>query len=136
MRATAGVLLKNNIKIGYSKFPEAVQSYIKSELIKGLIDSDPLIRNISGNAVTTLVSEAGVVGWPDVFPTLMNLAENGPNVQAQEGAMSALGKICEDSASELDKDFNGERPLNYMIPKFLSLLNHLQPRFDLNQSFV
>lgn len=32
--------------------------------------------------------------------------------------------MCEDSAKELDKDYDGTRPLDFMIPKFLSYTEH------------
>lgn len=32
--------------------------------------------------------------------------------------------MCEDSAKELDRDYEGTRPLNFMIPKFLSYTEH------------
>lgn len=47
--------------------------------------------------------------------------------------------MCEDSAKELDKEYDGTRPLDFMIPKFLSCTDHPKPKmrsdalFCLNQ---
>ncbi|GMF59219.1 unnamed protein product [[Candida] boidinii] len=55
----------------------------------------------------------------------MELAKGaGNSVESQEGAMSCLSKICEDSARLLDVDYNGERPLNFMIPIFIQLMEN------------
>jgi transportin-1 len=118
IRATAGILLKNNLMQRYDHMAPHVQEYVKTEVAKGLIDPVALVRNVAGNVITTLVTKTGVSGWPDILARLMTMAESS-NVQAQEGSLSALAKICEDSAPELDRDYNGERPLNYMVPKFL-----------------
>ena len=44
-----------------------------------------------------------------------------------EGAFGALQKICEDSAEILDSD-NLNRPLNVLIPKFLTFFRHSNPK--------
>lgn len=123
IRATAGLMLKNNIRSGYGNFQPQVKEYIKSEVLKGLVDETPLIRNITGNVITTIVNVDGITGWPDVLPQLMSMVENGDNNNAQVGAISALSKICEDNADKLDQEYNGERPLNYMVPKLLQFIN-------------
>lgn len=117
-RSSAGVLLKNNVLKRFENLPPDTVSYVKTEIVKGLTDSAPMIRNISGNVITSLVTRVSIGGWPEILPQLMNMAE-GNDKGSAEGAMSTLDKICEDSAKELDQDYNGERPLNYMIPKFL-----------------
>lgn len=117
-RSSAGVMLKNNVLHYFETFTPETLAYVKSECVKGLVDPSHLIRNISGNVVTSLVTKASIGEWPEILPQLMMMAESGDE-NAASGAMSALAKICEDSATELDRDYNGERPLNYMIPKFL-----------------
>ncbi|ODQ63086.1 ARM repeat-containing protein [Nadsonia fulvescens var. elongata DSM 6958] len=118
IRASAGLMLKNNVRNNYAQLSELTTGYIKSQIFQGLFDSTALVRNITGNVITTMVAKAGITGWPEAISQLMALAE-GDNPSAQQGAMSALAKVCEDSAAQLDRDYNGERPLNYMIPKFL-----------------
>lgn len=125
-RSSAGLVLKNNILKSYqTQTPETLE-YVKAQIVQGLGDSTQMIRNISGNVITALVTSAGIGGWPEILPQLMNLAQvsggNDTEVMKAEGAMSALAKICEDSAKALDQDYNGEKPLNYMIPKFLEFM--------------
>lgn len=122
-RSSAGVMLKNNILKSYqSQAPETLE-YVKAQILQGLVAQEQMIRNISGNVITTLVTRAGIGGWPEILPQLMTMAE-GSDVQSAEGAMSALSKICEDSAADLDKLYNGARPLEYMIPKFLQFMEN------------
>ena len=44
-----------------------------------------------------------------------------------EGSFGALQKICEDSADMLDSEVLN-RPLNFMIPKFLQFFKHTSPK--------
>ncbi|ODV98220.1 hypothetical protein PACTADRAFT_38083 [Pachysolen tannophilus NRRL Y-2460] len=122
IRASAGLLLKNNILKNFTKKDQLLQKHVLDEILKGIIDNDGLVRNITGNVITSLFSMFGVELWPQVLSQLMDIASGAAgSIQSQEGAMSALSKICEDSIEKLDKDYNGERPLNYMIPKFIEL---------------
>ena len=43
---------------------------------------------------------------------------------AKFAAFNVLEKACEDFPRKLDVDISGQRPLDYMIPKFLSLADH------------
>lgn len=122
LRATAGLMLKNNIRASYNTFAEPIKDYIKAEVVKGLVEETPLIRNIAGNVITTIVKVDGITGWPDILPKLMTMAES-EDANAQIGALSALSKVCEDSPDKLDQEYNGERPLNYMVPKFLQFIS-------------
>ncbi len=121
LRAAAGLLLKNSVhSLSFESSPDLVQNYLKGEILNGLVDPINLIRNITGTVITTLFTRYGVEGWPEVLVQLMNLIENSNSQHTSEGALSSIEKICEDSAYKLDQEYNGERPLEYMIPKFLS----------------
>ena len=64
------------------------------------------------------------MGWPQILSDLINIISNtdgGVTQQAQEGAMSALLKICEDHRKALDKEYQGQRPLSFVFPKLLEL---------------
>ena len=52
---------------------------------------------------------------------------DSPNYTTCEGAFGALQKICEDSAEMLDSDALN-RPLNFLIPKFLQFFRHNSPK--------
>lgn len=126
-RSSAGLLLKNNVLHHFDSIAPDTLSYIKAEVVKGLTDQSLMIRNISGSVITSLITSASIGGWPEILPQLMTLAESG-DITSAEGAMSALSKICEDSAQVLDMDYQGERPLNYMIPKFLQFTTSPSPK--------
>lgn len=127
LRASAGILLKNNIREGYLSMPESTKEYVKSQIVQGLVDQWPIIRNVSGTVITTILSSGGVSSWPSILGDLMSMAESS-DARASESAMSTLGKVCEDSAQDLDREINGERPLNYMIPKFLQFTKSPSPK--------
>src|ERR1700722_6252408 len=45
-----------------------------------------------------------------------------------QSAFSTLEKACQDYPRKLDFEINGARPLDYMIPKFLALSEHPNPK--------
>ena len=121
-RSAAAIMLKNSIKTSYKTVPDASKNYIRSVILSGLQDPNVQIRNYAGNVVTELFKQGGIMGWPQLLPSLLELVENkDSNVpdQTQEGAMSALFKICEDNKRALDREYQGQRPLQFLFPKFL-----------------
>ncbi|KAG0304471.1 hypothetical protein BGZ98_005487 [Dissophora globulifera] len=118
-RAIAGLLLKTNIQYHASDIREDVLNYVKALALRHVGDPDPDVRNTLGTVITTILSRTSIMSWPEVLPHLMSLLDSqDPNVV--EGAFKALVKICEDSSDELDMEINGERPLNFMIPKIIT----------------
>lgn len=134
VRSAAGLLLKNNINMFFSQISNDVLIYLKEASISGLSDTQQLIRSISGNLITTIIKKGGIMNSPDILPKLMQMLES-PNVLTQEGAFSAMTKICEDSSRELDQEYNGECPLNFMIPKFLFYTDSKNPKIRANAFF-
>ena len=126
-RTAAAIMLKNNVKSGYKSIPEASRSYVKSTVITGLQDSNAQIRNFVGNVITEVVRQGGIMGWPQVLPDLLSMVtnENGQaSPEAQDGAMGALFKICEDNRRALDHEHPSQgRPLAYLLPKVIELTN-------------
>ncbi|KAI9863437.1 MAG: hypothetical protein M1813_003879 [Trichoglossum hirsutum] len=122
IRCAAAVMLKNDIKNSYKRIPASSLSYIRSSIFLGLEDPNSQIRNYVGNVITEIVRQGGILGWQELLPGLFSLVSNeGSNVSpgAQEGAMGALAKVCEDNKQGLDRDYNGQRPLNFIIPRLL-----------------
>ncbi|KAG0090363.1 hypothetical protein BGZ93_009348 [Podila epicladia] len=118
-RAIAGLLLKTNIQYHASDIRDDVLDYVKALALRHVGDPDADVRNTLGTVITTILSRNSIMSWPEVLPTLMGLLDSqDPNVV--EGSFKALAKICEDSADELDMEINGERPLNFMIPKIIT----------------
>ncbi|KAF8947109.1 hypothetical protein BGZ47_010249 [Haplosporangium gracile] len=118
-RLIAGLLLKTNIQMYGSDIREDVLEYVKALALRHVGDPDADVRNTLGTVITTILSRNSIMSWPEVLPHLMSLLDSqDPNVV--EGSFKALVKICEDSSDELDMEINGERPLNFMIPKIIT----------------
>ena len=123
-RSSAAITLKNIIKTQYRRIPPANQTFIRASLLSCLEDPNSKIRNFTGNVITEIVKQGGVLGWPEIYPALLSLAGNdngNVTTQAQEGAMSALAKVCEDNKKSLDRDYQGQRPLDIILPRLLQL---------------
>lgn len=105
--------------------------YLRSSVLQSLQDPNPQIRNLAGNIITEIVAQGGILAWPELLSELLALVGNESgkvSADAQEGAMSALAKVCEDNRKMLDKDYQGQRPLNVIVPKLLEFTAHSNPR--------
>jgi transportin-1 len=120
-RSLSGLILKNNAKSYYEKFPDEVRSYIKQECLSALGDRSPLIRATIGILITTIVTKGTLEQWPAVLQHLYSCLDS-PDVDLCEGAFGALQKICEDSADQLENA--PSQPLNVLIPKFIQFFLH------------
>ncbi|KAK6353012.1 hypothetical protein TWF696_005003 [Orbilia brochopaga] len=126
IRSSAAILLKNHLKESWAKLSPDAQNYIKQVIIQGLTDENAQIRSLTGSLIAEVLRYAGLMQWPDILASLIGLIDgrdsngNSVSVGAQEGAMGCLAKICEDNKKSLDANYNGERPLNFLIPKLLS----------------
>ena len=56
-RSLSGLILKNNVKAHFSKFPAEVTAFIKSECLSAVGDPSPLIRATVGILITTIASK-------------------------------------------------------------------------------
>jgi hypothetical protein len=129
-RSAGAVQLRNLVRSSYKTVPENSKSYIKSVILSGLQDNNTQIRNYTGNVITELLRQGGVMSWPPLLPSLVALVENKTGdipQRTQEGAMSALNKVCEDNKRALDRDYNGERPLAFLFPKLIDFTRHESP---------
>lgn len=96
-----------------------------------------------GILITTIASRGELINWQELLPSLCAMLDSDnckfvakttsflfnpslPDTMC-EGAFGALQKICEDSAEILDSD-NLNRPLNVLIPKFLTFFRHSNPK--------
>lgn len=128
VRAAAGINLKNSV-LRLQKYGTSTKdrTYLLQNIFKGLVDEENMVRNITGNVITSLFSIYGISGWPQALPQLIELSNSKElDLKVQEASLGALSKICEDSASVLDQDYNGERPLNFMISNFLKSMDNQQ----------
>ncbi|PON23200.1 hypothetical protein TGAM01_v207973 [Trichoderma gamsii] len=131
VRSAAGIMLKNNVKTEWKTIPESSLQLIKLAVPMCLQDKNSQIRNFAGNIATEMIRKGGLLAWPELLPQLLDLIsnENGQSSnEAQEGAMSAMSKICEDNFKLLTKEINGQRPLNYVLPKLIAATKNPLPK--------
>ena len=124
VRSSAAINLKNTVRDNYKSLPEPTKRYIQAAALSSLSDPVSQLRSYAGSVITEVVQKGGVLGWPDLLPELLSLASNerGNTAEAaQEGAMSALSKVCEDNKNLLNKDYHGQVPLDFIIPKLLHI---------------
>ncbi|XP_013773249.1 transportin-1-like isoform X1 [Limulus polyphemus] len=125
-RSLSGLILKNNVKAHFHKFPPEVAEFIKSECLDSVGDPSPLIRATVGILITTIAYKGELTNWTELLPRLCQMLDS-EDYNVCEGAFGALQKICEDSAEVLDSEAL-DRPLNILIPKFLQFFKHSSPK--------
>ncbi|CAF4419081.1 unnamed protein product, partial [Rotaria magnacalcarata] len=84
-RSLSGLILKNNAKSHYEKFPDDVRSYIKQECLSALGDRSPLIRATVGILITTIVTKGLLEQWPTLLEHLYSCLDS-PDINLCEGA--------------------------------------------------
>ncbi|PVH96688.1 ARM repeat-containing protein [Periconia macrospinosa] len=130
-RAAAATLLKNDIKANYKSMPEDSRSYIRSVIVVALKDPNSQMRGFAGNVITEMVRQGGIMGWPQVLSDLAAMVSNADgntSQQGQQGSMGALLKICEDNKKSLSREYQGQRPLNFLFPKLLEFTTSQLPK--------
>ena len=71
----AGLILKNNVKSNYTKFPPECRQFVKAECLYAIGDPSPLIRATIGILITTIAQkEFGT--WPELLPMLMHMLDS------------------------------------------------------------
>jgi len=122
VRFAAAMNIKTKIAWGYHTLSQQSLIYIRSAAIIALRDNDRQVQKGAGSIITELVQRGGLLAWPEILHELLSLVGNSPgdvSVSAQEAAMAALFKVCEDNRKILDRDYQGQRPLDVIIPKLL-----------------
>lgn len=131
VRSAAAIMLKNNVKTGYKQIPEASFGLIKLALPMILEDKNSQMRNYAGNIATEIIRRGGLLSWPELLPKLLELFGNETgrvSNEAQEGAVTAMAKICEDNPKMLERELNGQRPLNFILPKLIEATKSPLPK--------
>lgn len=75
-RAIAGLILKNNVKLYYSSFPDEIRSFIHQHSMLAIDDHSPLIRATAGTLISTIAMRGGLKNWPSLLPTLCQYIES------------------------------------------------------------
>ncbi|KAE9979019.1 hypothetical protein EG327_007180 [Venturia inaequalis] len=129
-RSAAAVALRNVVRASFKQIPDANKTYLRSVILGGLHDQNVQVRNYTGNVITEVVRQGGIMQWPMLLSSLIALIDSKDKSvpqRAQEGAMSALLKICEDNKRALDREYSGERPLAFVFPKLLEFTRDTSP---------
>lgn len=71
-RSLSGLILKNNVRAHFEKFPSEVTTFIKQECLNSIGDPSPLIRATIGILVTTIVAKGELRNWQELLPSLCN----------------------------------------------------------------
>lgn len=80
-RSLSGLILKNNVRAHFWKFPSEVTDFIKSECLSSVGDPSPLIRATIGILITTIAAKGGMENWQELLPSLcQNLDSEDYNV--------------------------------------------------------
>lgn len=127
VRVAAAMNIKSKIRVAYTTISQPSLTYIRSATLLGLRDTNNQVRNSAGSIITELLQQAGLLAWPEVLNELLTLVDNASGdvpALAQEAAMSALVKVCEDNRKILDRDYSGQRPLDVIIPKLMQFTSN------------
>ena len=131
VRYAAAINLKNHIKTHYKSIPPEKVTQIKLSTLGMLQDQNAQLRSFAGTIITEIVQQGGLLQWPEILIELITLVENkAGNISddTQQGAMSALAKVCEDNRRLLDKEFQGQKPMTVIVQKMLLFANHTIPQ--------
>ncbi|KAK8017561.1 hypothetical protein PG993_013887 [Apiospora rasikravindrae] len=131
IRSSAAIMLKNNVRMGFKQIPESNLTPIKRGITMILEDPNSQMRNYAGNIATELIRRGGLLSWPELLPKLLEMIGNETNqysTEAQEGAMLTMAKICEDNTKMLERELNGQRPLNFILPKLIQATKSPLPK--------
>ncbi|KAJ5704065.1 hypothetical protein N7493_011203 [Penicillium malachiteum] len=131
VRFTATMNMKTKLYMAYHTIPQQSLNFLKSAALISLRDSNQQVQRGAGSIITELVQRGGLLAWPEVLHELLALVGNSSGdvpLSTQEASMAALFKVCEDNRKVLDRDYNGQRPLDVIIPKLLEFTGRQSPR--------
>lgn len=99
VRQRAGLLLKQNIKTAQAGgLVQGVIDHINAQVVVAMKDTSRAIRHTAGTIITTMVQKLGLQACGTTLERLVGcLGEQSHEVI--EGALSALGKVCEDGVA-------------------------------------
>ncbi len=125
-RVQAAVQLKNNIKsIKKGGMADDDFTITMNAVLVGIRSPKKPVRNGAAIIPPQLFLLAKPQAKKHIFAGLFDIIENRVGVdsdetrRAQAAAMSAMANLCEDNRAELEKGYNGERPLNYLLPRLI-----------------
>jgi len=132
IRQLAGLITKNYVFPRLIELADEVFSIVKVEIINGLADPLPTIRNTAALLIGRISASFMMSYWVDIMEMLLEgairLPEDMSTLQGDEnavamridGSLLAVKRICEDSAEKLFMDTDN-RPLEALIPQLITV---------------
>jgi len=127
LRTLAGYILKNNCKLLLRSAPDVAQ-FVKESILHIFSSQSPFLRGSASHNIIAYLEVLEPKNWPECLQMLLTMLD-GPDADHQLSAMYVFEKACQDYPRKFDIDFNGQRPLDFMVPKFLALSEH--PRHEI-----
>lgn len=140
IRQLAGLITKNYIFPRLVELAEDVFRVVKAEIMHGLADPVPTIRNTAALLVGRITAAFMSSFWVDIIESLLGgaieLPANMTELEQQgdqsiisariDGSLLAIKRICEDSAEKLFMDTEN-RPLETLIPQLIAVFRSPVP---------
>ncbi|MEW5299688.1 MAG: hypothetical protein WDW36_002678 [Sanguina aurantia] len=127
VRQSAGLQLKNNLKLTYGATSEDLRKSIKTVLLPMLVHSERVLRHTNGTIISVMVGHSGL--WPDLLSALAQCMDS-EDVNAVDGALDTLFKVIEEFPAELDTTVPAGAPVSascIIVPLLLKLLPCVRP---------
>ncbi len=94
VRQTAGLLLKNSVRLAFGGISEDFRSFIRAALLPVLGHPSRDLRHTAGTCAVTIVSHTGLGAWPELVAALAEGLGAGPGEPNRvEGALDLLYKV-------------------------------------------
>ena len=110
--------------------------YIQTQVLQCLGDPSDGVRAIAGGIITAIITRSSLDHWPGLLVNLVGALKNPQTPPCFiDGILSALSKICEDSAPEMCQTEVEGGPEKYgaalevIIPLLLQYVKHEVPLF-------
>lgn len=123
VRAVAGATAKSMVDSSFTDFPPEIKAYVKSEMVRILIDPHDSVRRIASNVVSTIVRDDELSNWRELPAILNSLLDMVDNPIALDGCLTALEQMSDDVPQMFD-DAEVGHPLNLLLPKVIVAMGH------------
>lgn len=136
VRQSAGLLLKNNLRLGLVRSTPSdplLFAHIRATILEALRLSERALRHTAGTCVATIAgSERGqFLNWPELPGALVDALDSG-EASAIEGALDTVYKLYEEAPLVVEGEMppgSGRRPSDVLIPRILANFGHPDPAF-------
>lgn len=75
-RSLSGLILKNNLKDNFIRFPPELINSMKEGCLTCMDDPSPMIRSTVGTIITTLVTSGSLAAWPELLGKLVEYLDS------------------------------------------------------------